>query len=105
MTEFREFREFRESENHWSMNWTQFKDPVSHMCLAGAVVASWSLTQEVAGSSPFKDPISHMCLAGAVVASWSLTQEVAGSSPFTVMTNILLLNSANSLKHLGKTPM
>ena len=35
--------------NHWSMNWAQFKDPVSHMCLAGAVVASWSLTQEVAG--------------------------------------------------------
>ena len=35
------------------MNWTQFKDPVSHVCLAGAVVASWSLTQEVAGSSPF----------------------------------------------------
>ena len=36
----------------------------------------------------FKDPISHMCLAGAVVASWSLTQEMAGSNPFTVMTNI-----------------
>ena len=35
------------------MNWDQFKDPVPHMCLAGAVVASWSLTQEVAGSSPF----------------------------------------------------
>ena len=33
----------------------------------------------------FKDPVSHMCLAGTVVASWSLTQEVAGSSPFTVM--------------------
>ena len=31
------------------MNWTQFKDPVSHMCHAGAVEASWSLTQEVAG--------------------------------------------------------
>ena len=29
-----------------------------------------------------------MCLAGTVVASWSLTQEVASSSPFTVMTNI-----------------
>ena len=28
-----------------------------------------------------------MCLAGAVVASWSLTQEVAGSSPFTVVAN------------------
>ena len=37
--------------NHWSMNRAQFKDPVSPMCLAGAVVASWSLTQEVAGSS------------------------------------------------------
>ena len=35
------------------MNWAQFKDPVSHMCLAGAVVACWSLTQEKAGSSPF----------------------------------------------------
>ena len=31
-----------------------------------------------------------MCLAGAVVASLSLTQEVAGSSAFTVMTNILV---------------
>ena len=28
-----------------------------------------------------------MRLAGGVVASWSLTQEVAGSNPFTVMTN------------------
>ena len=27
------------------MNWAQFKDLASHMCLAGAVVASWSLTQ------------------------------------------------------------
>ena len=35
----------------------------------------------------FKDSVSHMCLAGAVVASWSLIQEVADSSPFTVMTN------------------
>ena len=39
--------------NHWSMNWPQFKDPVSHMCLAGTVVASWSLAQQEAGSSPF----------------------------------------------------
>ena len=35
--------------NHWSMNWAQFKDPVFRMCLVGAVVASWSLTQQVAG--------------------------------------------------------
>ena len=27
-----------------------------------------------------------MCLAGAVVVSWSQTQEVAGSSPFPVIT-------------------
>ena len=38
----------------------------------------------------FQDPVSHMCLAGSVVASWSLTQEMAGSSPFTVMTNIFV---------------
>ena len=35
------------------MNWVQFKDPVSHMCLAGTVVASWSPTIEVAGIEPF----------------------------------------------------
>ena len=37
------------------MNWDQFKDPISHLCLAGSVVASWSLRQEVAGSNPFHD--------------------------------------------------
>ena len=31
------------------MNLAQFKDPVSHMCLTGAVVACWSLTQAMAG--------------------------------------------------------
>ena len=30
--------------NHWSMNWAQFKDSITHMCLAGTVVACWSLT-------------------------------------------------------------
>ena len=39
--------------NHWSMNWVQFKDPLSHMCLAGTVVSSWSLTQEMTGSNAF----------------------------------------------------
>ena len=40
--------------NHWSLNRSQFKHPVSHMCLAGAVVASWSLTHELAGlNEPF----------------------------------------------------
>ena len=41
--------------NHWSMNWPQFKDPCSYMCLTGAVAASWSPTQEVAGLSHFSD--------------------------------------------------
>ena len=43
-----------------------------------------------------------MYLAGAVVASWSLTQEVSGSSPFTVMTIFLSLNSLNSVKTFRK---
>ena len=34
----------------------------------------------------FKDPTSQMCLASAVVASWPLTQEVAGSNNFSAMT-------------------
>ena len=39
----------------------------------------------------FNDPVPHMCLAGAVVASWSLTQEMAGLNPFIVMTNIFVI--------------
>ena len=35
--------------NNGSMNWAQFKDPVSHMCLTGTVVSSWSVTHEEAG--------------------------------------------------------
>ena len=38
----------------------------------------------------FKDPVSYMCLAGAVVASWSQTQEMASLNAFTVMTNIFV---------------
>ena len=37
------------------MNWGQFKDPVSHVCIADAVATSWSLTLEAAGSNPFDD--------------------------------------------------
>ena len=39
---------------------------------------------------PFKDDVSHLCPVGAVVASWSLTQEVTGLNSFTSMTNILV---------------
>ena len=31
------------------MNWAELKDPVSHICLAGTVVACWFVPQEVAG--------------------------------------------------------
>ena len=48
--------------------------------------------------SQFTDLVSYMCLAGYVVASWSLTQEMAGSSSFTIATIILSLNSLNSVK-------
>ena len=46
---FNEFSEFRESDKSLKHELGSIKDPVSYMCLAGAVVASWSLTQEVAG--------------------------------------------------------
>ena len=37
-----------------------------------------------------KYSVIHLCLAGAVVASWSLTQEMVGSNPCPVRTNILI---------------
>ena len=42
----------------------------------------------------FKDPVSHMCLAGAVVASLFRTQEVVGSNPFTIMINLFVTEFA-----------
>ena len=39
-----------------------------------------------------------MCLAGAVVTSWSLIQEVVGSSPFTVITNIFVTEFSENIK-------
>ena len=38
----------------------EFKDPVSHMCLAGTLVASWSLAQDMAVSSFFNDNSSFL---------------------------------------------
>ena len=39
--------------NHWSMNRVQFKDYVSHMCLAGTVVAPGSLVSNTRGGKYF----------------------------------------------------
>ena len=44
--------------------------------------------------SQFKDHVSNMCLAGTVVACWSLTYEMTSSSPFTVMPNIFVTEFA-----------
>ena len=49
------------------MNWGQFKDHVSHICLAGAVVASWSLTQQVAGLNPFNDTFLSLPFNSCIV--------------------------------------
>ena len=38
--EFNEFTKFRESDKSVKHEWSQFKDPASHMCLAGTVVVS-----------------------------------------------------------------
>ena len=43
-----------------------------------------------------------MCLADAMVASWSPSQETAGSSLFTVMTNIFVTGFSEFSEHLGK---
>ena len=48
----------------------------------------------------FKDPVSDMCLAGTLVASWSLTQQVAGLSPFAVMTNIFVTEFAEFTENI-----
>ena len=63
-TEFSEFTEFGESHKSLKHDWAQLKDPVSHMCLASAVIASWSLTREVAGwqgGEPFYCTDKYFC--------------------------------------------
>ena len=49
----RNFSEFRESDKSLKHDLGHFKDPVSLMCLVDAMVASWSLTQGMAGLNPF----------------------------------------------------
>ena len=46
---FAEFSEFSEFDKSLKHELVQFKVPVSRMCLAGAAVASWFVTQEVIG--------------------------------------------------------
>ena len=39
----------------------------------------------------FENYVSRMCLASAVVGRWSLTQQMTGSNSFTVVTNNLFI--------------
>ena len=71
---FTEFSEFKETDSHWSMYWAWFKDPVSHMCLAGAAV------------------------------SYTKSGWVPCLSPFTGMTIFCHWIQQIQWKHLGKTP-
>ena len=47
------------------MNLGQFKDPLSHLCLASAVVASWSLILETIGLNLFNDNYLSLNLANS----------------------------------------
>ena len=51
--------------NHSSMNLDQFKDLLCYLCLAGTVVAFWSLTREVAGSNNLLTNIIFLSLNSA----------------------------------------
>ena len=60
---FPKWSKFREFENYWSMNWSYFKDPISHTCLAGAVVASDLLHKRWLGGrfKPFYSDSKYFC--------------------------------------------
>ena len=66
------------------MNWFQFKDPVSHTCLAGAVIASWSLTQEVAGLSPFTEKTNIF-----VTESSEFSGNIYGKSKYLILKDTI----------------
>ena len=114
--------------NHWSMNWGQFKDHVSHMCLAGTVIASWFLISsrssgQVGGARNMKSMwpnsaaiffMTYFYRAGGGRGSMPpsapldpllLMQKVAGLSPFTVMANFCRWIWWTQWKHLGKTQL
>ena len=46
--------------NHWSMNWSQFNDPLCYLRLPGAVLPPISLTQGVVGSNPIWQVPNHL---------------------------------------------
>ena len=81
------------------MNWAQFKDPVSHVYLTGIVVASWSLTQEVASSSPFTVITNIFChwIQGNI---WEKLHTVMKTSYFDTDSNSINEADKTSLNSL-----
>ena len=65
------------------MNWAQFKDPNSHMCLAGAVVACQFLTQEVAG---WQVRVLLMSIFFFIEFA-EFSEKHLGKTPLTLLTN------------------
>ena len=51
--------------------------------------------------SQFNDPACYLCLAGAVVASRSLTQEVASSNSTDAFLDVAV-KIQSALQHLGR---
>ena len=87
---FVEFTEFNGVFLKWNIN-------SMNSAKSGNTINHWSMDQ-----GQFKDPVSHICLAGTVVASWSLTQEMSGLSPFTVLTNIFVTEFREFRETFGK---
>ena len=79
------------------LNWAELSMNSVNSVNSGNLKSHWSINR-----TQYNDPVSHVCLAGTVVAYWSLTQEVAGSRPFTV-TNIFVTEFAEFSENLGKT--
>ena len=58
----------RKMINYWSMNKGQCNDLFCYLCLPGAVVARWSLPQEIAGFNTAIPLISHFLSLNLVKA-------------------------------------
>ena len=55
------FSEFKESTKSLKHGLASFKDPVCYLCFAVSMVASWSVTKEIAGSnSYFKKNVTEL---------------------------------------------
>ena len=86
------------------MNCGQFRDPAYHMCHAGTVVASWSLTQEMTGLNPFNNKyFQSLNTASSAIFTLGTTQLLVKfhrSSP--LFTKKVKLSEAGGPTYLSK---